>query len=663
MAKGYNKNQGSRFSDGIVSEGHITLNGSLYIPDVTVDEGPNDEDHGSIYLGDDNDLKIYTSDGSGVIQQQTASKDLIIQPQDGKAVTITKKGVPATKIANFTEGGSVDLYHNGSKKLKTTAGGVEIVGTAKAENAQVAGEPFVDNAKLTVAEIYFSEGSSTSDGAAIRWVSTSTNDNKGALDIRIDDDPSNTVANADKIRFRFDPSPMDVNGGAEYSLVEISAKRDGSTRMDLTTLVMDEGETRTSEVIADKFTGEATSVAALNNAAGTLDTDNLAEGTTNKYFSTSQVDTHIFVEIGAASGAGSLSYSAGAFTFNPVAEASYTQETEGDVVTTTHTKGIASFDETDFNISSGKVRLKNLGNSHIYSSAGIAYSKMENIAANSFLGNNTDAAASATAMSAEQARAVLGNIANGADNYDGWNINHKEDAADTATHAVTKIGSGGNVKFVGAGATKVTRSAGTVTITSSDSDTTYGASANHGMKLNNKNFEMKNDRRRQENNETVQTGQLHEYIKFHHNVNNGTDHKHGAIQFFTDNLEEMRLDKDGNLHVHQDIIGYSTTISDERLKENINVVTNALDKVSQLNGVTFNWINDGEASAGVIAQDIEKVLPSAVKEKELPLHYEGAVYKTVEYSQITALLIESVKELKEQNNQLRAEIEELKVNK
>ena len=86
-----------------------------------------------------------------------------------------------------------------------------------------------------------------------------------------------------------------------------------------------------------------------------------------------------------------------------------------------------------------------------------------------------------------------------------------------------------------------------------------------------------------------------------------------------------------------------------------------MDKVSQLKGVTFDWKKDGEHSAGLIAQDVEKVLPSAVKEKGLPFKADDdQEYKTVEYSQVTSLLVEAIKELREENKSLRAEIESLK---
>ena len=116
----------------------------------------------------------------------------------------------------------------------------------------------------------------------------------------------------------------------------------------------------------------------------------------------------------------------------------------------------------------------------------------------------------------------------------------------------------------------------------------------------------------------------------------------------------MRLEDGGDLHVEGNVVAFSTTISDERLKHNIEKIDGALDKVSQINGYTFSYNKDGKKSAGVIAQEIEKVLPSAVENKSLVFHEKGDVeYKTVHYDQLHGLLIEAIKELK-------AEIEELK---
>ena len=76
--------------------------------------------------------------------------------------------------------------------------------------------------------------------------------------------------------------------------------------------------------------------------------------------------------------------------------------------------------------------------------------------------------------------------------------------------------------------------------------------------------------------------------------------------------------------------------SDETLKENITTVENAVDLNSQLRGVRFEWKKDGKPSYGVIAQELEQVLPELVS---------GTDPKTVNYNGIIGVLIEAVKEL------------------
>jgi hypothetical protein len=117
-------------------------------------------------------------------------------------------------------------------------------------------------------------------------------------------------------------------------------------------------------------------------------------------------------------------------------------------------------------------------------------------------------------------------------------------------------------------------------------------------------------------------------------------------RFTVNSGEEMRLEADGDLHVDGDVIAYSTTISDETLKYNINPVEFALDKIQQLKGVTFNYFKDNKESAGLLAQDVEKVMPSAVTEKKIPLHTDDdKAYKTLHYDSVTAILVEAIKEL------------------
>ena len=124
---------------------------------------------------------------------------------------------------------------------------------------------------------------------------------------------------------------------------------------------------------------------------------------------------------------------------------------------------------------------------------------------------------------------------------------------------------------------------------------------------------------------------------------------------FTDNTdmrftvnagEEMRLEADGDLHVDGDVIAFSSTISDATLKYDINPVEFALDKINQLKGVTYKYLNGDKESAGLLAQDVEKVLPSAVTERKVPLHTgDDKKYKTLNYDSLHAILIEAIKEL------------------
>ena len=131
--------------------------------------------------------------------------------------------------------------------------------------------------------------------------------------------------------------------------------------------------------------------------------------------------------------------------------------------------------------------------------------------------------------------------------------------------------------------------------------------------------------------------------------------------FYINNLNKFRMEADGDFHADGDVVAYSTTISDERLKTGITPVTDALTKVSQLNGVEFTRKNNGQRSAGVIAQEVEKVLPQAIREKKLPLQTgeEDTLYKTVEYDALHSLYIEAIKELKDTVEKQALAIKEL----
>lgn len=110
-----------------------------------------------------------------------------------------------------------------------------------------------------------------------------------------------------------------------------------------------------------------------------------------------------------------------------------------------------------------------------------------------------------------------------------------------------------------------------------------------------------------------------------------------------------------NLYVGSDIIAFYS--SDERLKENITPIPDALEKTKQLRGVEFDWGDNAPSwvdqeledrhDMGMIAQDVEAIIPQAVKTRD-----NG--YKAVDYKRVIPLLIESVKALAERVEQLEA---------
>lgn len=128
---------------------------------------------------------------------------------------------------------------------------------------------------------------------------------------------------------------------------------------------------------------------------------------------------------------------------------------------------------------------------------------------------------------------------------------------------------------------------------------------------------------------------------------------------FTDNTQmdvyingsnEFRFEADGDFHADGNVIAYSTTIaSDAALKENIQPVA-GLQSVMALDGVSFDWKRDGKKSAGVIAQQVQKIMPEAVTEVKA---MDGSKHLSVNYNALTSVLIEAIKDLK-------VEIEELK---
>jgi hypothetical protein len=120
------------------------------------------------------------------------------------------------------------------------------------------------------------------------------------------------------------------------------------------------------------------------------------------------------------------------------------------------------------------------------------------------------------------------------------------------------------------------------------------------------------------------------------------DMSEGGNAQFLGNISGSQIEASG------DVIAFGS--SDKRLKDNIQPITEPLWKVSQIGGYTFDWNENQDTyeghDVGVVAQEIHKVLPEVVAERS-----NG--YLGVKYEKIVPLLIESIKELKKEVDDIK----------
>lgn len=115
-----------------------------------------------------------------------------------------------------------------------------------------------------------------------------------------------------------------------------------------------------------------------------------------------------------------------------------------------------------------------------------------------------------------------------------------------------------------------------------------------------------------------------------------------SVTFFTNGVQAGIFDSGQNLTVTQNI----TAFSDERLKENVTTIDKALDKVMHMRGVLYTRKDTGHIGTGVIAQEMLTVMPEVV--------HAGEEYLSVAYGNLVGVLIEAIKELKTELDELRA---------
>ena len=234
------------------------------------------------------------------------------------------------------------------------------------------------------------------------------------------------------------------------------------------------------------------------------------------------------------------------------------------------------------------------------------------------------------------------------DNTTNFNINANGAANEN-------ISAGETIRFNSGGACTVSRSGNTLTFNSTDTQYSVGngglTEINFTSALNTKLAGIATGATNVTNNNQLTNGAGYTTYTSNQATNTSSN-----VQFNRLGVGLAAQSTNGRIDASNDIVAFSS--SDKRLKENIKPIAKPLDKVLKLNGVEFDWkelttkekqvihSNEGH-DVGVIAQEVEKVLPEVVQTRD-----NG--YMAVKYEKMVPLLIEAIKELK-------AEIEELKI--
>jgi hypothetical protein len=143
----------------------------------------------------------------------------------------------------------------------------------------------------------------------------------------------------------------------------------------------------------------------------------------------------------------------------------------------------------------------------------------------------------------------------------------------------------------------------------------------------------------------------------------------GASYLYNNGGIKLETQSDGcqTTGIHRASGNVISNTSDARLKTNIENIPNALDKVMSLNGVTYNWnentpeeFDKERAEVGLIAQEVQAVLPEIIHNAPFDRGEDGTSisgkdYITLQYERVVPLLVEAIKELKEEINTLKGD--------
>jgi hypothetical protein len=127
-----------------------------------------------------------------------------------------------------------------------------------------------------------------------------------------------------------------------------------------------------------------------------------------------------------------------------------------------------------------------------------------------------------------------------------------------------------------------------------------------------------------------------------------------SIGFANGGTEYFRMNATGNFLAYADVVAFSTTLSDRRLKNNVVSLSNSLEIINKLRPVSYTWdekLNRRGLDYGLIAQEVEEILPNIIKETETL--FDDNIYKSVSYEKLIPFLIKSIQELTEEINKLK----------
>ena len=132
------------------------------------------------------------------------------------------------------------------------------------------------------------------------------------------------------------------------------------------------------------------------------------------------------------------------------------------------------------------------------------------------------------------------------------------------------------------------------------------------------------------------------------------DMSEGGTALFKGNISGSSVSSSGDILADGDVVAFNS--SDMRLKNNLQVIEGALDKIDGINGYEFDWNDKSPGWArqrghdvGVVAQEIEKIHPEIVEERK-----NG--YLGVDYKRLVPLLIQGIKELKQEVEELKKKV-------